>query len=121
MAKQIRDYRTMKPSGTDTELNSNTDLGSDINNNCENINNIENIVEIDEESIDSDADFYSRFQELPPQLPERFYMVQSLYRKYFLSDTIDQFNVLYAFVMLAKEKWSIVDEALREGEKNYKF
>lgn len=106
MAKQIRDYRHTSK-------------------------DIENIVECYEiEDDDPPLPILTEIKELEkpvksptnivpliPQFDDDFYMVQSLYEQFILSEPQKKFQLLYAFVKQSCKNWTLLENSLQRGKK----
>lgn len=140
MAKQIRDYRTNKPTDEiesdyqHTTVNSDdTDSGYNTSPNNSPEANIkhpfpvlteapakeaefnEKIVTDLAEKVEKTPDTISVISSLPQEMINTFFMVQSLYEKYCLRDSKNKIQFVFAFVLLAHQNWSFVENALTRG------
>jgi hypothetical protein len=144
MAKQIKDYR-MNPKNLErmeslvmseysTKYSEENDSGyaTSPNNSPEAdvemvsfptlIEDVSNSSEKDEDQLtidltekDENPDTESTFSLIPPEMMNTFFMVQSLYEKYCLNDNQSKIQFVYAFVLLAHQNWSFVENALLKG------
>lgn len=118
MAKQIKDYRQTKYINDDSEI-SVLDDEERADDSSESEVLLPTLVEIKNmEATPRPISNSSTLSTPPsPHILEKFYKVQSLYEKFFLTQPNKQFQLLYAFVILAQDKWSSIEDALQEGKK----
>lgn len=95
MAKQIKDYRNLKPSDeseSSPEIFASPEIVPDL---C-----VQTFVDYE-----------------PVENPDCFYMIQSLYEKYANKNSENKIQLIYAFAHLAKGDWNEIDKALEKGKK----
>jgi DM DNA binding domain len=121
MAKQIKDYRQTKYINDDSEMSMQDDScgheeRADDSSESEVI--LPTLVEI--KNMEASSRTVSNSSTLStqpsPHILEKFYKVQSLYEKFILTQPYKQFQLIYAFVILAQDNWSNIESALQEGK-----
>lgn len=100
MAKQIKDYRNLKPDDINSpEILGSPEITTGIQNLC-----VQQLV--DYEHIE-DRDI--------------FFMIQSLFEKYTNQTNEAKVQLVYAFAHLAKGNWERIEKALEIGEKVFRI
>lgn len=101
MAKQIKDYRNLKPTNFTASYPENHD------------------------SFETSRDFKEDFKKTqftdyePIESRDMFFMVQSLFEKYANQSVNKKIQLIYAFAHLAKGNWSHIETALERGKRNF--
>lgn len=118
MAKQIRDYRQTTKHDEGVEVILTENFGEE------------------ERSMDSELPKLTDLRDMrrsltPPlelikssprqELPDEFYMAQSLYDQFLLKDPRTKFQLLYAFVLQSANNFDLLEHSLQEGKKFIKF
>lgn len=114
MAKQIRDYRLTKPADdVDSGYSGSPDEEREIT-----FPSVEETSEIAAESKDSNSTGRIALTDED----EIFFMVQSLYEKFFYnSDANNKIEFLYALVLLTNKNWLLLNNALLQGKHKFLF